>query len=111
MQKEHNRFDEVLTALHNCMEACNRCYDACLQEEHVGNMVECIRLDRECADICGFLEQSITRNSPYIQELASVCVTACEECADTCENHPHDHCQQCAKACRACAEACKALVS
>lgn len=30
----------------DCMTACNHCYDACLKEDHVNMMVECIRLDK-----------------------------------------------------------------
>ena len=107
----HEKYQEAIQALHECMEAFNHCYDACLQEEDVNAMVECIRLDRECADICAFLEQSITRNSPYMQEIAKVCITACEECADSCEAHHHDHCQKCAKACRKCADECRKLIA
>ncbi|WP_373711169.1 four-helix bundle copper-binding protein [Jeotgalibaca porci] len=32
-------------------------------------------------------------------------------CADECEKHDHNHCQECAKACRACEEACNAYVA
>lgn len=103
----HEQHQELLQTLHECMAACNHCYDACLQEEDLNMMADYIRLDRECADMCGFLEQAITRNSPFIKELAAVCATICESCGKECEQHSHEHCQKCAKACFKCAEACR----
>jgi hypothetical protein len=71
----HEQHQELLQILHECMTACNHCYDACLQEDDIKMMGNCIRLDRECADICGYLEQAITRGTPFISELAAVCAT------------------------------------
>lgn len=48
----HENYQSVINSLHECMEACNHCFDACLQEDNVNMMAECIRLDRECADAC-----------------------------------------------------------
>lgn len=50
----HEQHQQLIQTLHECMEACNHCYDACLKEEDVNMMAKCIRLDRECADICAF---------------------------------------------------------
>ncbi|RBW70960.1 four-helix bundle copper-binding protein [Bacillus taeanensis] len=107
----HEKYSSVIQALHECMEACNHCYDECLNEENVKSMSECIRLDRECADICSFLEQSLSRNSPFIKETANLCIEACKKCADECKKHNHDHCQKCAESCRKCADECEKLVS
>lgn len=38
-----------------------------IKEDHVNVMVECIRLERECADICAYLEQTIGRGSRLFQ--------------------------------------------
>lgn len=103
----HENHTGLLHALHECMAECNHCFDACLQEEDVKMMAGCIRLDRECADICGYLEQAISRNSSFVKELAAVCATICEACGNECKKHDHDHCQRCADACFKCAEACK----
>lgn len=43
----HQNYQSVIQTLHKCMTACNHCFDACLKEDHVNMMVECIRLDRE----------------------------------------------------------------
>lgn len=104
----HEKHQQLIQILHECMAACNHCYDACLKEEDVKMMAECIRLDRECADMCAFLEQSLTRNSPFSADLAAVCAKICEACGNECQKHDHhDHCKECAEACFKCAEACK----
>lgn len=109
MSKEE--YSSVIEALHECMEACNHCYTSCLNEEDVHHMTECIKLDRECADICSFFEQALTRNTPYVKEWAQLCIRACNDCAEECSKHDHQHCKQCADACKRCAEECQTLIS
>ena len=99
--------DNLVMKVSACQEACNICFDACLQEDDVAMMAECIRLDRECADMCNHLEQAILRGSPFVSELAAVCAKICEACGNECKKHDHDHCQKCADACFKCAEACR----
>lgn len=89
------------------MTACNHRYDASLKEDQVNMMVECIRLDRECADICSYLEQAIGRGTPFISELAVVCAKICESSGNECNKNDHEHCQKCAEACLRCAEECR----
>lgn len=100
--------DSLMDALLKCQKACNNCFDACLNEDNVDMMAECIRSDRECADMCGIVLDYAQRDSKILPELLQACIKSCEACADECEDHDHDHCQRCAKACRACAEECKA---
>jgi len=93
------------------MEACNNCYSACLEEEHIDMMRECIRLDRECADICAFAVKAMQSNSPFVKEICQLCALICQACGDECAKHDHDHCQRCAEACYACAEACRQMAA
>lgn len=93
-----------------CQEACNVCFNACLEEEHVAMMAECIRTDRDCADICGIVLDFAHRESSIFSDLVEVCIKACSQCAAECEKHDHDHCQECAKACRECESACRAYL-
>lgn len=111
LKLSHEQYQAVMETLHECMAACNHCYDACLKEEDMKMMAECIRLDRECADICAYLEQAISRGTPFISELAGVCAVICEACGNECQKHQHNHCQKCAEACFKCAEACRQLAS
>lgn len=105
----HLQNQSIVESLHECMTACNHCYDACLKEDNIQMMAECIRLDRECADICAYFEQALVRNTPFAKELAAVCATICEACGHECQKHGHDHCQKCAEACFACAAECRKL--
>lgn len=109
----HEQHQELIEVLHECMEACNHCYDACLQEDNVKMLAYCIRLDRECADICAYLEQAITRGTPFVGQLAQVCAEICEACGNECDKHAdmHEHCKRCAEACHKCAEACKKVAA
>ncbi|GAA3723466.1 hypothetical protein GCM10022378_12000 [Salinicoccus jeotgali] len=74
-----------LETLQQCMTERNCCFDACLKEDDVKMMAECIRLDRECADMCGYLEQAISRISPFIKALAVVCASMCDAYDEECE--------------------------
>lgn len=83
----HEQHQELLQILHECMVECNHCYNVCLKEEDIKMMAVCIRLDRECADVCNYLEQAISRGTPFISELASVCAKICEACGNECKKH------------------------
>ncbi|WCT57473.1 four-helix bundle copper-binding protein [Paenibacillus kyungheensis] len=102
---------KCLEACLECMEACNQCYTACLEEKHLDMMRGCLRLDRECADICAYAAKAITSQSPYMQQICALCAQICEDCAQECAKHDHDHCQRCAEACRHCAEACRSMAA
>nr|WP_083412343.1 four-helix bundle copper-binding protein [Exiguobacterium sp. KRL4] len=108
MAHENN---EIIKALQKCIITCNECFDACLKESHVSSMTDCIRLDRDCADICSLLVQAISRNSNQLSALAKSCVEICRECADECSKHDHEHCQRCAKACTECASQCQKILA
>ncbi len=107
----NTNYKEALTALNECISACNHCFDACLNEEDVKMMAGCIRLDRECADICAYAVQAITRNSPFTKQILQLCADVCEQCGSECGQHDHDHCKRCAEACKKCAEACRKLAA
>ncbi|MFP7484362.1 four-helix bundle copper-binding protein [Priestia filamentosa] len=107
----HENYQSIIETLHECMSTCNHCYDACLKEDDVKMMAQCIHLDRECADICAYLEQALGRGTPFVPELAQVCADICEACGTECKKHDHDHCQKCAEVCFKCAEECKKLAS
>lgn len=105
----HEQFQACIQACLECMQACNHCLEACLLEDNPSEMRECIRLDRECADICAFAAQVMSRNSPFAKELGGLCARVCEACAQECEKYDHKHCQACARACRECARACREM--
>lgn len=82
-------YEECIKACQESLEACNNCFQACLGEDHVQMMVDCIKLDRECADICSYAVQAMTRNSPFVQEICTLCAKICEDCARrVCKTRP-----------------------
>lgn len=99
--------NELISVLGSCINACNHCADACLGEENVGMMVDCIRTDRVCAEVCSSLSQILHTTYDNVEGLIRYCISVCEDCASTCAQHNHEHCKACAKACNECADACK----
>ena len=97
----------VLDALSRCVAACELCADACLDEADIKMMVPCIRLDRDCADICRLTAALIARGSDHAMHVLKECVEVCQKCHDECAKHDDAHCKQCAEACKACVAACK----
>lgn len=101
--------DEVTT----CAQTCLACADACLSEEDVSELAQCIRLDTDCADVCEALGRLLPRliepNKDVIRGMIELCAMACDRCAEECERHAerHMHCSLCAEACRRCAEQCR----
>lgn len=97
---------------HACAEACTACADACLAEDEVRDLVQCIRLNLDCADVCVATAALATRragsNEDVIRGMLEVCATACDLCAEECEEHADhmEHCRVCAEECRRCEEQC-----
>lgn len=107
----HESYQECINECLKCMEACNHCYVSSLKEYELAMLRDCIRLDRECADICMFTAESLTRNTMFTKEVLELCAKACEACAAECEHHEHDHCIRCAEACRRCANICRQMMT
>ncbi|MDK8643772.1 MULTISPECIES: four-helix bundle copper-binding protein [Bacillati] len=94
-----------------CMKVCNHCYDACLKEGDSHHMADCIRLDRECADMCAFAAGAMSRNSQFAHQICQLCAEICEACGNECKKHDHAHCKECAEACFKCADVCRKMAS
>lgn len=102
-----NKNNLLIESLQKCVTACENCADACLDEDNLSEMVACIKLDRDCADICATTLCLVVRDSNYMQPIIELCEQICADCAEECEKHDHDHCQECARACRRCEEQCR----
>ena len=105
----HERFSECIQACHACAIACEHRHAACLAEDDVGMMTECIRLDHDCADICRLAAAWIARGSQFAPQLCALCATLCEAYGTVCAKHRNAHCQACAEACRSCAAECRRI--
>lgn len=97
-----------------CSAICTSCADACIAEEMVAEMRQCIRLCLDCADVCDATFRLATRrtgsNEMLLQEALQLCITACDLCAEECGRHDNDHCRRCAEMCRETSRDCKAAL-
>ena len=106
---------KCIEACAECAQACTICADACLAETDVTMLVNCIRLDLDCADVCQVTATLVTRPShrdaPALRAQLEACYEICRACADECGRHSHmDHCRICAEVCSACADACQQMM-
>lgn len=103
------KYRECIEACISCMNACNYCYVSSLKEYELAMLRDCIRLDRECAEICAFTAEALSRSTLFAKEICELCAKACEACAEECSKHGHQHCKDCADACFRCAEICRKM--
>jgi len=62
------RYHDCIEACVACLVACEMCSDACLDEKDVKMMVQCIRLDRDCAEACAAAIRVMSRGGPLAAE-------------------------------------------
>ena len=104
-------------AVSDCAQACIGCADDDLSEPDITELVKCIRLCLDCADVCTATLRVISRQTEYdanlTRSLLQACATACKSSGDECERHAHrhEHCRVCAEACRRCEQACRQLLA
>jgi hypothetical protein len=107
----------TIDALNDCTEACTADADADLSEHELVDLVKCIRLCQDCADVCTAARNVISRQTDYdsgvTSPLLEACVQICKSCGDECEHHAarHAHCRVCLEACRRCEQACRNLLA
>jgi len=106
----------AIDALSDCAQACIADADDDLREEDLAEMVTCIRLCWDCADVCtatlGVVSRQTARDTGVTRALLEACVAVCKSCGDECERHAphHEHCRICEQACRRCEQACRELL-
>jgi uncharacterized membrane protein len=107
----------TIDALTDCAQACTADTDADLSEQNVTDMVKCIRLCLNCADVCTATIAVTSRQAEYdanvAKPLLEACAAICKSCGDECERHAqmHEHCRICEQACRRCEQACRELLA
>ncbi len=98
---------------YDCAQACTACADACLGEGGVQQLVQCVRLNLDCSDVCAATGAVASRrsgsNEEVIRGMLDNCALACRLCGDECDRHAghYEHCRVCAEACRSCEQACQ----
>ncbi len=106
----------AIDALNDCAQACTADADDDLSEDNLTDMVKCIRLCLNCADICTAAVAVTSRLTAYdaavTRPLLEACTAICRKCGDECERHAqmHQHCRVCADACQRCERACQELL-
>jgi hypothetical protein len=107
----------TIDALSDRAQACTACADDCLSEPQEAELVKCIRLCLDCADICTATLWVVSRQTEYDANLTrpqlQACVAACTSCRGECQRHAGTpaHCRVCAEACRRCQQACTQLLT
>ena len=107
----------TIDALDDCARACIADADSDLNEQNLSELVKCIRLCLDCADVCAATVRVTSRQTEYdatlTKSLLETCTATCKSCGDECERHAqmHDHCRVCAVACRRCEQACRELLA
>jgi hypothetical protein len=103
---------EMRLALQDSLEAakaCEWCADRCIDEGP--GMARCIRLCRDVVELATVSAAFIARDSIFGPEVAETFAAAAEECALECEQHPHEHCQACARVLRRAVRSTRALLA
>ena len=106
----------AIDALSDCAQACIADADADLSEQNLAEMVTCIRLCLDCADVCTATAAVTSRQTAYdatiTRPLLEACIATCKSCGDECERHArhHEHCRVCEQACLRCEQACRELL-
>ena len=107
----------AIDALSDCAQACTADADDDLSEQNIAEMVKCIRLCLDCADVCAATVGVTSRQTEYdagvTRPLLEACAATCKSCGDECERHAHrhEHCRVCAEACGRCEQACRELLA
>jgi Domain of Unknown Function (DUF326) len=108
-----------IEACHDCEQVCTQCADDDLSEQgKQEQLVKCIRLNLDCADICLTTSRVVSRQTEYdanvTRRILQACAQACKSCGDECEHHAQEGMGErfrvCAEQCRRCEQACDELL-
>jgi hypothetical protein len=105
----HQQHQSCIEACQRCAQECEHCADACLNEPEIQALAECMRLDRDCAQICWTAVAYMSRGSHFANDVCRLCAEVCDACAAECGKHELEHCRRCAEACLRCAEECRRM--
>ena len=113
-QSARDEISECIAACFGSTLVCNRCSDGLIGLESHDNeelRSRCIRLCRDCAEICTLAARWLSRTSPFANQACRLCADICDICATTCEQYAPNHalCGVCAHECRRCAERCRQI--
>lgn len=110
-----------------CMDACldtaQTCLvsaDACVEEDAVAELRECLRAEQDCAAVCTATAAVLARlgfpapadGRPVLLPLLEACRAASQACREACEKHTdaYEHCAVAAESAARCEQACSELL-
>lgn len=103
-------------ACFDCAQACRACADACLGEERLDELRNCIHMNLDCADVCFATGDLAIRrvgqtglDGRLMELMFETCAEVCRRCGDECMRHAKylKHCRRCAQVCRCCEQTCR----
>jgi hypothetical protein len=68
----HQEHQSCIEACIRCAQECEHCANACLSEQDVKKMAECIRLDKDCAEVCWSAAAFMSRDSRFMQHICRI---------------------------------------
>lgn len=109
MVKSNEKYQKCIDICLDCAQVCEFCVTSCLNEADPKEMAYCIKLDRDCADICILSAQFMARDSIFSKRLCLICAQICRACGEECAKFSQIHCQNCADICNDCATECEKM--
>jgi hypothetical protein len=112
---DRDRLRDCIEATQVVAHAAMACADACLAEEMVEELTDCVRTLLTTADICETTARVLSRRAGsdpiVVRALLTACGIACRAGREASEEFApiHYHCQVTARACRSGERACRAL--
>src|ERR1700741_3607083 len=97
-----DQYRKLIATLTTCVKDCNYCVAACLEEDDVKSLTECIKVCLDCKEICELAASYVARNSERAPLVLNLCADICDVCAAECGKYMHhmDHCRRCAEICK-----------
>ncbi|MCX2764738.1 four-helix bundle copper-binding protein [Aquimarina muelleri] len=88
------------------MKHCNHCANTSLNSGYVEMMIDCIRTNQVCAEICSTTAKILSLSYENVDDLVDYCKTICQACARECSKHNNEYYKSCSDACQKSVEAC-----
>jgi hypothetical protein len=100
-----------------CSISCTACADECLDEPDIALLRRCVRLNLDCADVCGTAARLLSRRGdpdlPTLRAQLESCVDIASRCASENQKHADDfeYCKLTAEMCLACGHEAEAALN
>ncbi|MGA9140577.1 MAG: four-helix bundle copper-binding protein [Methanocella sp.] len=105
---KQDKYQKAIELCYECAESCDADANADFNEKDIKKMVDCIKLDQDCAEVCIMTARYMSRDSVLSEAACAMCAEICDACAEECERHKNmEHCVKTASVCRAAANECR----